>query len=714
MGDYHSGVDLIPQDNSTQAEVFSRFNGNVVSVKNNVSDSDTGINYRGNNSGGNSVIIRADDGSIIKNYHLKAGSIPSNIKPGTRVGSGQKIGEMGSTGRSSGAHLHYQIETPDKNGKLIPFNPLGMFKRAGGPLRKLYRIGDPTGTAANAEFTKWIRTIKEIKAQFAAKKMGYSQSKWINVTANGYTINMRTDCSGFVSACVSCFSNQNMMESTHTMESNNHPKLTKAGFVKYGWPGWEGLYQGDILVGPGHTEIFASNEGGSHKVWNCGSDSSCNSAEPTGSSRASYTTVWRHKSSKGASIDPSISGSYSTSTDISSTATSTESNSTTGTGILGAISNVANNILYKLTGGLIGSNGTTTSSATMTSADGTSTASSGNYTAAANIGAGAGELWKYFKSLGYSDKECAGVLGCWTAESGNNPKRVEWDYSNTFKNSMTYDSVATDRQALDTFTQALFQAYANQGLSINRSAYKASDGHLYPGLGYAQWTGPRGKALLDFARSNNLKWYDSGTQLSYLDTELKGGYSNVRSAMQATNSPEEAAGVFCSKFEGYNGSGVAQRKANARSLMNQYGGGVGGPLEGDETYISERGNTYNASQSTPINVQQSSIRSLRMNQSTANASIPKNLTTDLPISQGTVQGTDLSGIMQSLTLIIEQLKAITSNTGSSSDLLGSLNEKDFVDQGLRDTLNSLKSTKSTQRRSGSYASAKSVVAIARP
>lgn len=711
MGDYHKGVDLIPHDNSEQADVMSRFNGQVLSVKNDVPNSDSGAPYYGNNSGGNAVIIQSDDGSIIKNYHLKAGSIPSNIKPGSRVGSGQKIGQMGSTGRSTGSHLHYEIEVPGKNGQMIPINPMG------GPINNIVRKFR-RGAPANEEFTRWIKVIKEVKAQFAAKKMGYSQSRWTNITVDGYTINMRTDCSGFVSACVSCFSKIKMMESTHTMENPNHSILKQAGFIKYGWPsnGWNGLYQGDILVRDGHTEIFSNNEGSSHKVWNCGSDSSCNSAVPTGSSKPSYTTVWRHKSSTGASVDPSVSSYADISGSSTSFTNSTDSNSNTSTGLLGALSNLGNQFLYAITGGLIGSNGTSSNSEISATNDQTaSNGASGNYSGASNIGPGAENLWKYFKSLGYSDKECAGVLGCWTAESGNNPKRVEWDYSNTFKNSMTYDSVATDRNALDTFTQALFNAYAKQGLSINRSAYKASDGHLYPGLGYAQWTGPRGKALLDFARSNNLKWYDSGTQLAYLDTELKGGYSNVRSAMQATNSPEEAAGVFCSKFEGYNGSGVAKRKANARSLMNQYGSRTGGPID-EESYISNIGNTYDIQRNIPITSSQESATARTVSgKSIATATSPRVLSDTLIQNNGTTStgGTDLSGIVSALATIIEQLRSIASNTGSSSDLLGSLNEKDFVDQGLRDTLNSIKSTK-PQRRTGSYPSAKSVAAIARP
>ncbi len=64
-------------------------------------------------SAGYWVVVQQDDGTVAKYMHMQKGL---NVKAGQKVQAGQTLGKMGSTGRSTGTHLHMQIE---KNGKAI-------------------------------------------------------------------------------------------------------------------------------------------------------------------------------------------------------------------------------------------------------------------------------------------------------------------------------------------------------------------------------------------------------------------------------------------------------------------------------------------------------------------------------------------------------------------------------------------------------------------
>lgn len=99
--------------------VFSPIKGRVTTVVNNTPDyyrNDeiaSGIYPQGNNGGwGNEVVIQdLETGKYLKFTHLKHASIPSNIYVNTVVEIGQKIGEVGCSGRSSGPHLHLQMQS---------------------------------------------------------------------------------------------------------------------------------------------------------------------------------------------------------------------------------------------------------------------------------------------------------------------------------------------------------------------------------------------------------------------------------------------------------------------------------------------------------------------------------------------------------------------------------------------------------------------------
>jgi murein DD-endopeptidase MepM/ murein hydrolase activator NlpD len=66
---------------------------------------------------GNLVVITHEFGLVTRYAHLSKIS----VKPGSAVSRGQVIGQVGSTGRSTGPHLHYEVWA---NGK--PINPLAL------------------------------------------------------------------------------------------------------------------------------------------------------------------------------------------------------------------------------------------------------------------------------------------------------------------------------------------------------------------------------------------------------------------------------------------------------------------------------------------------------------------------------------------------------------------------------------------------------------
>lgn len=63
---------------------------------------------------GNYIKIDHGDGTSTLYAHIKYGTIPSSIEVGTIVEQGEQIGQVGSTGCSTGNHLHYEVRINDK------------------------------------------------------------------------------------------------------------------------------------------------------------------------------------------------------------------------------------------------------------------------------------------------------------------------------------------------------------------------------------------------------------------------------------------------------------------------------------------------------------------------------------------------------------------------------------------------------------------------
>ncbi|MFD3325097.1 LysM peptidoglycan-binding domain-containing M23 family metallopeptidase [Streptomyces sp. NPDC058701] len=106
---YHTGVDFIASSGTTVKAVGA---GTVVSAG-------WGGSY------GNEVVIRHADGKYSQYGHLSSLSVSA----GQSVTAGQRIGLSGSTGNSSGPHLHFEIRTGPSYGSDI--NPVAYLRSKG-------------------------------------------------------------------------------------------------------------------------------------------------------------------------------------------------------------------------------------------------------------------------------------------------------------------------------------------------------------------------------------------------------------------------------------------------------------------------------------------------------------------------------------------------------------------------------------------------------
>lgn len=103
---FHTGLDI---GISGGEPIYAAANGTVREVRKSVK----GINNC-NYGYGNYIIIDHGDGMSTLYAHIRYGSIPSSITVGASVSQGEQIGAVGSTGCSTGNHLHYEVRKNNK------------------------------------------------------------------------------------------------------------------------------------------------------------------------------------------------------------------------------------------------------------------------------------------------------------------------------------------------------------------------------------------------------------------------------------------------------------------------------------------------------------------------------------------------------------------------------------------------------------------------
>jgi murein DD-endopeptidase MepM/ murein hydrolase activator NlpD len=124
-GKLHKGIDY---SGTLGTPIYAAFDGFVLEARDgfeaSTTNSKTGkVTYTGGNSTyGNYVRLehkKKDGGVWYTTYaHMKKGSVA--VKEKQQVKKGDKLGEMGRTGKADGVHLHYEVAENDPNNKVDP------------------------------------------------------------------------------------------------------------------------------------------------------------------------------------------------------------------------------------------------------------------------------------------------------------------------------------------------------------------------------------------------------------------------------------------------------------------------------------------------------------------------------------------------------------------------------------------------------------------
>jgi murein DD-endopeptidase MepM/ murein hydrolase activator NlpD len=98
----HTGMDFAAPVGS---KVYAAMGGKVIRVGN-------------EGAYGNTVHVRQSDGTTAVYAHLSG----AGVKVGQKIKTGQGIAKSGNTGRSTGAHLHFEVRTRDRYGSDVNTN----------------------------------------------------------------------------------------------------------------------------------------------------------------------------------------------------------------------------------------------------------------------------------------------------------------------------------------------------------------------------------------------------------------------------------------------------------------------------------------------------------------------------------------------------------------------------------------------------------------
>ena len=189
---------------------------------------------------------------------------------------------------------------------------------------------------------------------------------------------------------------------------------------------------------------------------------------------------------------------------------------------------------------------------------GTGTGGPDAYSTYSNQDTNMGIIWNYLRNnLGYSEMAAAGVMGNLSAESGYYPMAV-------------YVQGGSDHSQPDSFNRDLVDKFD----STHSWPLGTNDPY-----GIAQWLGGRRTNMLSKATSDGKSIADLPMQLEFMKSELENSEKKAHSAMQNVGSVQAASDTWMDKFERCNGQAQSKRRERAQQAYERFKGTNGGMVD---------------------------------------------------------------------------------------------------------------------------------------
>lgn len=151
----------------------------------------------------------------------------------------------------------------------------------------------------------------------------------------------------------------------------------------------------------------------------------------------------------------------------------------------------------------------------------------------------------------------AGIVGNFSIEGRVTAKKYECDWLTNYQ----YDKMANEPTA-ENLVGSWSAFESMYSISLYEAGYLHAGKH-YIGIGIGQWTGPRSKALIDYAKSNNKDVWAFSTQFSFMNQESKA--STFQRIASSSASASDNAIDFMRNWEG-----VAYKQAERVASANQW------------------------------------------------------------------------------------------------------------------------------------------------